>query len=249
MVTVIVRRGIVLALGGILSACSVMKRTPDDTTRAASGPATSAMNSLSDAERRAGWQLLFDGTNLNAWRGYKSQTLPAGWQAVDGSLTRVGRGGDIITRDTFRDFELSLDWMVEPGGNSGVMYLVTEDNENTYHSGPEMQVLDDERHADGKNRLTSAGALYGLYPAPTGAVRKAGEWNNARVVLKNGNVEHWLNGVKMADAQIGSAEWNAKVEASKFKEWPPYAKAKEGHIALQDHGDRVMFRNIKIRRL
>jgi hypothetical protein len=246
MSRVSLRPGALLVLGTALSACA-MNRTPEDSP--SPSMSSSAPNTLSEAERREGWVSLFDGTNLSAWRGYKAEGMPAGWQIVDGSLTRVARGGDIITREKYGNFDLTYEWKVEPGGNSGIMFLVTEDNERTYESGPEMQVLDDERHADGKNPLTSAGALYAMYPAPRGVVRPAGEWNTARIRLKDGHVQYWLNGTKTADAQIGGADWNAKVAASKFKEWPTYAKAKEGHIAIQDHGDRVMFRSIKIRKL
>ena len=207
----------------------------------------SAPNSLTASERSDGWRLLFDGTSTAGWRGYKATSVPSGWQASGGSLTRVGGGGDIITTEKFRDFDLMLEWKVGPGGNSGVMYRVTEDNEATYHSGPEMQVLDDAAHHDGKEPLTSAGALYGLYAAPRGIVKPAGQWNQARVVVKGNHVEHWLNGVKVVDAEMWGPDWDKRHKASKFVEWPPYARAREGHIALQDHGDRVEFRNIKIK--
>jgi hypothetical protein len=162
-------------------------------------------------------------------------------------LTRIGDGGDIVTTEQFANFELALEWKVAPGGNSGVFYRVTEAGENTYHTGPEMQVLDDARHADGGSRLTSAGAVYGLYGAPAGIVKPAGEWNAARIVANGSHVEHWLNGVKVAEYELGSPEWQRLVDASKFKEWPGYGRAARGHIALQDHGDWVAYRNIRIR--
>lgn len=162
---------------------------------------------------------------------------------------RVAGGGDIITTDQFEDFELSLEWKVGPGGNSGIFYRIVESAEETYHTGIEMQVLDDARHADGQSRLTSAGALYGLYPAPAGVVKPAGEWNSARIVHRGNHVEHWLNGRKIVDAEIWSADWNTRLAGSKFTQWPGFAKASRGHIGLQDHGDRVAFRNIKIREL
>jgi hypothetical protein len=175
--------------------------------------------------------------------------LPAGWQIVDGALTRVGAGGDIITRSTFADFELMLDWRVDPGGNSGIMYRVTEDRAYAFETGPEMQVLDDAGHADGRSRLTAAGSLFGLYPSPAGVVRPAGEWNTARILVRGGHVEHWLNGTKVVDAEIGSDDWNGRVAGTKFAAWPGFAKARSGHIALQDHGDRVAYRAIRIRAL
>jgi hypothetical protein len=209
------------------------------------------MRSDSAAPAQAGgeWRTLFDGRSLDAWRGFRNSTVPAGWQVVDGALTRVGEGGDLITRDEFGDFELALEWKVAEGGNSGIMYRVTEDAGATYETGPEMQVLDDARHKDGESRLTAAGSAYGLYPAPAGVVKPAGEWNAVRIVVRGNHVEHWLNGIKVVEYELGSPDWKAKVEASKFKQWPGYGRAAAGHIALQDHGDRVAYRDIKIRTL
>jgi hypothetical protein len=195
----------------------------------------------------AEWRSLFDGRTSAGWRGYKRAEMPGGWQVVDGALTRVSRAGDIVTADEFGDFELALEWKVAPGGNSGIMYRVTEDADAPYETGPEMQVLDDARHPDGQSPLTSAGALYGLYPAPRGVVKPAGEWNAARIVVRGNHVEHWLNGMKTVDAEIGSDDWNRRVADSKFRQWPGFAKASRGHIALQDHGDWVAYRNIRIR--
>jgi hypothetical protein len=195
----------------------------------------------------AGWRSLFDGATTAGWRGYKRADIPQGWRVVDGALTRVGPGGDIITTDQFGNFELSLEWKVQPRGNSGVFYRVTEEGDQTYFTGPEMQVLDDAGHADGKSRLTSAGANYGLYPAPEGVVRPAGQWNEARVLANGAHVEHWLNGTKMVEYELWSPDWEKRVRESKFSAWPKYGRATRGHIALQDHGDTVAFRNIKIR--
>jgi hypothetical protein len=195
------------------------------------------------------WRTLFDGRSLAAWRGFKKDSVPAGWQVVDGALTRVGEAGDLITRDQFRDFELELEWKVAEGGNSGIMYRVTENAEATYETGPEMQVLDDARHKDGQSRLTAAGSAYGLYGAPAGVVKPAGQWNAVRIVVRGNHVEHWLNGIKVVEYELGSPDWEAKVQASKFKQWPGYGRAASGHIALQDHGDRVAYRNIKVRTL
>jgi hypothetical protein len=205
------------------------------------------LNMLTDAEQAAGWRLLFDGRTTTGWRGYKRTTMPDGWQVVDGALTRVAAGGDIVTTDQFANFELALEWMVGPAGNSGVFYRATEDVERIYHGAPEMQVLDDAGHADGKSRLTAAGANYAITPAPAGIVRPAGEWNEARIVANGARVEHWLNGQKVVQYELWSPDWEQKVKASKFAEWPKYGRAKSGHIGLQDHGDRVAFRNIRLR--
>jgi hypothetical protein len=173
--------------------------------------------------------------------------MPSGWQSVDGALTRVGAGSDIITKEQFADFELELEWKIASGGNSGVMFRVTEDEVATYRSGPEMQVLDDAGHADGKSRLTAAGSNFALHAAAPGIVKAAGEWNQARLIVRGAHVEHWLNGRKTVEYELWSPEWEALLKKSKFAQWPAYGRAKRGHIALQDHGDWVAFRNIRIR--
>ena len=195
------------------------------------------------------WRTLFDGSSTAEWRGYQMESLPGGWRIEAGSLVRAAEGGDIVTRDQFGDFELELEWKVERGGNSGIMYRVTEADSSTYRTGPEYQVLDDAAHQDGQNRLTSAGSAYGLYAAPAGIVKPAGEWNSTRIVAQGAHVEHWLNGQKVVEYELWSPDWEAKVKASKFIEWAGYGRSPRGHIALQDHGDHVEFRNIRIREL
>lgn len=197
----------------------------------------------------AGWTDLLAGGSLAQWTGYRMDTMPSGWQVVDGALTRVAQTRDIITRREFADFELRLDWNIAPCGNSGIMYRVTTQGEYTYYSGPEMQVLDDACHPDGKSRLTAAGSDYGLYPAPEGVVKPAGEWNHVRIVVRGAHVEHWLNGTKVVDYALWSPDWKERVKNSKFAQWPEYGLAKRGHIALQEHGARVAYRNIRIREL
>jgi hypothetical protein len=185
------------------------------------------------------------------WRGYGRTDLPAGWQMVDGALTRVGQGGDIITRETYDNFELTLEWKISPGGNSGIFFRVVEDSafNAVYLTGAEMQVLDNAGHADGKNPLTSAGSNFALH-APTRDVTKAvGEWNEARLLVNGSHVEHWLNGEKVVEYELWGDDWKRRVQASKFNAWPRYGMARGGHIALQDHGDWVAFRNIRIRRI
>ena len=185
------------------------------------------------------------------WRGYRSADLPAGWQMVDGALTRVAQGGDIITRETYDNFELTLEWKISPGGNSGIFFRVVEDStlNAVYLTGPEMQVLDNGGHADGKIPSTSAGSNFALHAPTRDATKAVGEWNQVRLVVNGAHVEHWLNGEKVVEYELGSDDWQQRVQASKFKAWPRYGTARSGHIALQDHGDWVAFRNIRIRRL
>ena len=204
-----------------------------------------------------GFTVLFDGTEESAkknWRGFKKQELPSGWAVDDGAITLKDRSqGDIVTRETYADFDLRLEWNVAPAGNSGIMYRVSETGDGTdatYLTGPEYQVLDDKDAADNKTTLTRAGALYGLYPAPDPSpVKPAGEWNEARIILKGNHVEHWLNGQKLFEAEMGSEDWNQRLARSKFAKWARFAKETEGHIALQDHGDEVSYRNIRIKPL
>ena len=211
--------------------------------------AVQQQNTLTAEERGAGWQLLFDGSTTSSWRGFQRRNLPDGWQVVDGALTRVGRGGDIITEEQFDNFELTLEWMVRDGGNSGIMFRVTEDRRRTWHSGPEMQVLDDVLHPDGRNPVTSAGSNYGLHAPTPGVVKPAGTWNLARLLVNGGHVEHWLNGVRVVQYELQSEAWEALVAQTKFDTIPAYGRQSTGHIALQDHGDWVAYRNIKIKRL
>jgi hypothetical protein len=204
-------------------------------------------NTLTAVEQSAGWRLLFDGRTTAGWRGYMMDSMPSGWQVVDGVLARVSQASDIVYNEKFRDFELLVDWKIAPNGNSGIFYRGIEGPEAIYYSAPEMQVLDDSGHPDGSSRLTSAGAVYGLYPAPLGIVRPAGEWNSARILVNGNHVEHWLNGKLIAAYELGSEDWAKRVAASKFQQWPEYGKAKEGYIGLQEHGNWIGFRNLKIR--
>jgi len=218
--------------------------------QAAVPAAAPALNTLTAAERGAGWRLLFDGRTTTGWRNFRSQSIGSGWQVVDGGLTRAEPGaGDIISRDKFKDFELSLEWKIASGGNSGIFYRASEDEDAIYWTAPEMQVLDDAHHPDGASRLTSAGANYGIDSSPPGIVKPAGEWNQVRLVVNGHHVEHWLNGVKVVEYELGSPAWEEKVKASKFAPHVHFGRNTEGYIGLQDHGDWVSFRNIKIRAL
>ena len=207
------------------------------------------MNTLTPQERTGGWKLLFDGKSLAGWRGFQSSTPPAGWKAIDGALVRESGGGDLMTDEQFGDFELRLEWKVSPRGNSGIMFHVTTDEDATYKTGPEFQVLDNSGHRDGKNPMTSAGSNYAVHPVPRDLTRPVGQWNEVRIVVKGPHVEHWMNGVKLVEYELWSDEWKQRVGASKFACMPRYGLAKRGHIALQDHGDLVSYRNIKIKPL
>ncbi|MGQ0815393.1 MAG: 3-keto-disaccharide hydrolase [Gemmatimonadota bacterium] len=204
-----------------------------------------------NTQNQSDWITLFDGRDASAWRGYLKQDLPAGWQIVGGELTRVDQGGDIITKDTFENFDLTLDWKVMKGGNSGIFFGVKEDASlpAVYYSGPEMQVLDNVAHRDGLDPRTSAGSNYALHQPIRDVTKPVGEWNSVRLIVNRGHVEHWLNGLKLLEYELWSDDWKRRVAESKFKEMPEYGLTKRGHIALQDHGDRVAFRNIRIRRL
>lgn len=193
------------------------------------------------------WRALFDGQTTAGWVNYNSDTIRDGWKVEDGALVIDGPGGDIVTVDEFQDFELELEWQVSEAGNSGIFYNVVDGLGAVYSSGPEMQVLDNTGHGDGKNPLTSAGACYALYAPPRDVTRPVGEWNEVRLISRGGEVEHWLNDTLLCRYTLGSDEWNALVAASKFKDMPEFGLSRHGRIALQDHGDRVAFRNIRIR--
>jgi len=196
------------------------------------------------------FETLFDGTSLKHFRGYASEEVGAGWKIVDGVLHFDGTGGgDICTRKEFGDFELTFDWKLGEGANSGVMYRVSLGDSAPYLSGPEYQVLDDAKHADGKNELTSAGSLYALYPPVQKTLNAVGEWNESRIVVTGGKVEHWLNGTQVVSADILSDDWKERVSNSKFKDWEKFGKNETGHICFQDHGDPVWYRNIRIREI
>jgi hypothetical protein len=181
------------------------------------------------------------------------QTIPAGWKVDEGAIHFVppteGQRADIVTKKQYENFELALDWAVTPGGNSGIMFRVSEDKARTYETGAEFQVLDNAGHADGKKPVTSAGSNYALHAPVKDVTRPVGEWNEARIRVEGAHVTHWLNGTKLLEYDLWSPEWKALVAASKFAAMPGYGLNKSGHIALQDHGDHVRFRNVKIRSL
>jgi hypothetical protein len=212
-------------------------------------------NTLTDKEKKDGWKLLFDGKTTSGWRNYRSDNITERWKASNGELyldKSVTEGsGDIITDEQFQNYELVLDWKISPCGNSGVIFNVVEDEKfkNTYNSGPEMQVLDNTCHPDAKIAKHRAGDLYDLIAVSKETVKPAGEWNQVRLISKDAKMEFWLNGTKVVAFTMHTPEWDQMVAKSKFSSMPGFGKANKGHIALQDHGDAVWFRNIKIREL
>jgi len=214
--------------------------------------ASGAPNTLSDKEKQEGWKLLFDGRTTEGWRNYKKDSISDKWQIKDGALSCKG-GGDIITKDQYDSYEFVLDWKISPGGNSGVMFHVTEAGDTPWKTGPEIQIQDNVEGHDPQK----AGWLYQLYEPPkdpkTGkpidATKPAGQWNMLRVVLNGPKGEIYMNGVKYAQFEMWGDDWNQRIAKSKFAKEPGFGQAKKGHIALQDHGDPVAYRNIKIRRI
>lgn len=213
-------------------------------------------NQLTKKEKKQGWQLLFDGKTTNGWHSFNKPDLGKAWNVDNGALhlgKTIGKddGGDATSRDVFGDFELKLDWKISVNGNSGVMFLVQEGTqfERPYHTGPEMQVLDNNGHPDAKIITHRAGDLYDLITSSPENVKPAGEWNSITIRLKNARLEFWQNGAKVISTTLWDDNWNKIVAGSKFKNMPNFAKFKSGHIVLQDHGNEVWYKNIKIRKL
>jgi hypothetical protein len=215
-----------------------------------------APNTLTPAETKAGWTLLFNGTSLDGWRGYKKpDASDSRWLVENGTLTLPAGSGqdtrgarDIVTTGTYEQFELTADWRISQGGNSGIKYFILEDMDSAI--GHEYQVIDDERHPDAKigpHRQT--GAFYDVLPAANRPLKPAGEWNTSRIVVRGQTVEHWLNGTKILSYTLDSPELRAAIAKSKFKDVARFGKRQNGHILLQDHGDQVWYRNVKIRNL
>ncbi len=221
-----------------------------------------ANNTLNKIEQEAGWQLLFDGKNTAQWRGYNQTSFPKkGWKIdAEGNLQvsasgneEDGFGGDIVTKEQFENFELKVDFMVRDTGNSGIFYRVAEfENSSIWHSAPEFQVLDNQTYIDMRGmdmRTHLTGDNYDLHESTGDYSRPIGEWNTARIIVHNNEVEHWLNGQQTVKYRLESPEWMELVKASKFADYPQYGLTRNGHIGLQDHGHLVKFRNIKIKRL
>ncbi|MEL7251012.1 MAG: family 16 glycoside hydrolase [Bacteroidota bacterium] len=225
-------------------------------------PAPPAPNKLTAAEQQAGWKLLFDGESTKGWHNFGKNTIGSSWKVEDGALMldvvarqdggwQAADGGDIVTEGEYENFELTLEWKISPCGNSGIMYNVVESDKYEYPwlTGPEMQVLDNTCHPDAQIIKHRAGDLYDLISAVPETVRPSGEWNRIRIKIKDGQLEHWLNGRKVVETTMFDKAWENMIANSKFVDMPDFGTARKGHISLQDHGDRVWFRNIKIREL
>lgn len=209
------------------------------------GAAHAADNALTPAEKKAGWTLLFDGKDTAGWRDFRAAAPDPGWTVKDGVLSPDPKTSkDLISKGEYADFELEFDWKIAPMGNSGVMYHVLDQGDETYWSGPEYQLLD---NAHGEPPLQRAGSLFALYAPIADATKPVGQFNHSRLVVDHGKVHHWMNGVKVAEYDLNSADFKDRVAKSKFKAWPIFATGRTGHIALQNHGDWVGFKNIKIR--
>jgi hypothetical protein len=224
--------------------------------------ASPAANTLTAKEKKDGWKLLFDGQTTTGWRGANKKAFPEkGWEVENGELVVQAsggddsrRGGDIVTTENYDNFELVFDFKLTPGANSGLKYFVAENHPQSpdFPIGLEYQVLDDEGHPDAKNGINgnrTLGSLYDLIPAQNKTAKPVGEWNQGRVVARGRHVEHWLNGTKIVEYERGSPGFRARVAESKFKKFENFGEAPAGPILIQDHHDRVAYRNLKIRRL
>jgi 3-keto-disaccharide hydrolase len=251
-----------LAVLTFLFATSCQKSSPSqDATAVDTAQVVSTMNVLSEQEKAEGWELLFDGNSLNGWKRFNHDTIGPLWTVQEGVIVCDGQGlgegtadigGSLITTRSFGNFELSIDWKLSPGGNSGIIYHVVEDPKykHDYETGPEFQIMDDAGWKDELKEAQKVGSNYDMYPAaPTKKVNAVGEWNNARLVYNNGHVEHWLNGEKVVEFDEGSPDFTERYKKSKWVDYPDWNKVKSGAISLQDHGAPVYFRNIKIKAL
>ena len=214
------------------------------------GGRLAADNQLSRQEQAEGWQLLFDGKDLSQWRNFRQAGLGEQWVIEDGAIKLAGAGGgDLQSRSRYQDFDLRLDWRIAEGGNSGIFVLADETGEHIYSHAPEIQILDNERHPDNKLDTRLSGSLYDMIASPAASHRPAGEWNRVRILHDQGQLTVWQNGVQTVSVRIGGPEWRRLVAASKFADWPGFAANRSGHVGLQDHGDVVWFKNLKIKEL
>ncbi|MBX9733012.1 MAG: DUF1080 domain-containing protein [Chitinophagaceae bacterium] len=206
-------------------------------------------------QKKDGWIPLFDGKTTTGWHTYGKTTIGSGWIVEDGTLhfdPSKKDGGDIVSDQSFGNFHLRLEWKIAKNGNSGIIFFVQDDPAKypyVWHTGPEMQVLDNDGHPDGKIKKHRAGNLYDLIEGKEGAVKPVGEWNLVEIIANNGKLDFYLNGENVVNTTYGDAEWRAMIAGSKFKDKPDFGRFFSGHIALQDHGDNVWYRNIMIKKL
>jgi hypothetical protein len=231
----------VLIISIILLACSASKNIPD--------------NHLSKKEINQGYTSLFDGQSLNGWRTYQNKRNDS-WSVDNGTLHCKGSAAnygaisaDIMTIDQYENFDLLVDWKISPKGNSGILYMVKEDTSASYASGPEYQILDDLNFPEHIEDWQKTAAVYAMYVAPAAKPRPVGEWNHTRILVNKNHVEHWLNGVKVAEYELYSDDWKKRKREGKWKDYPAYGLTKKGHITFQDHGSESWFKNIKIKAL
>ncbi|CAM4045863.1 DUF1080 domain-containing protein [Gillisia hiemivivida] len=258
---------VLIFIGSIFTSCGDKKKDSEENqeVEVAEVDVPAKVNELSQEEKDEGWKLLFDGKTTEGWRGYNKDSFPSqGWVVEDGAIKVQGTGsgeaggpGDIIYDEQFKDFELTLEWKVSEGGNSGIFYLAQEiEGEPIYTSAPEMQILDNDKHPDarlGTDGNRQAGSLYDLIPAKPQNAKPVGEWNKISILVYRGTVVHNQNGENVVEYHLWTDKWKEMVKNSKFKDWENFLNAggedKQGFIGLQDHGDDVWFRNIKIKKL
>lgn len=235
-----------------------MNKIPQDQPGFSNPVSSVESNTLTKKEKEEGWKLLFDGETTDGWRNFQSESIGSAWKVSNGTLYlddtnkkdwQIVDGGDIMTDQPYDNYILELEWMIEEGGNSGVIYHVQENDKYDYvwQTGPEMQILDNVNHPDGRIEKHRSGDLYDMIETKFVTVNPPMQWNKVRLVSNNGKMEHWLNGYKVVEYNMNESSWEEMIENSKFSDMPGFGKAKKGHIALQDHGDKVWFRNIKIK--
>ena len=228
--------------GAFLTALAACAHTQTAANSTQAGPASMSVSS-------GQWTNLID-PSLSMWQGYDSDTVPTGWKVDDGMIMKTGHAEDLVSKNQYANFELDFDWKIAKGGNSGVFYRATKEYDHIYWSGPEYQLLDDPNFPDGKDPKTSAGSDYALYGVERGIVKPYDTWNSSKIIVDGSHVEHWLNGKKVVDYVLGSADWKARVAASKFSKYPNYGLAKRGYIGIQgDHPGQLTLRNVRIREL
>jgi Domain of Unknown Function (DUF1080) len=254
-----------LTISAVAVACQLNSKTDDtdkkDTTVAnTTTTPEAAPNTLTDAQKSEGWQLLFDGATKKGWHVYNNKSDGSAWKVADGALYldtakkkdwQVQGGGDIVTDEEYDNFHFKVDWKVAPKGNSGIIFYIKEDAkyEHTWHTGPEMQVLDNAGHSDANINKHRAADLYDLIASSPETVKPAGEWNHVEIISQNGNLEFHLNGTKVLQTTMWDDNWKQMIAGSKFKPRADFGTYKKGRIGLQDHGDLIMYRNIMIKKL